>query len=54
MTTSNYMPDVKVEIAFDSGWSTAAASRTWTDVSQYVELAEGISITVGRQDGSAG
>lgn len=43
-------PDVRVEIAFDSGWSTPAASRTWTDVSAYVEYADGISIGVGRGD----
>lgn len=50
MTTSLYMPDVKVEIAFNAGVNTAAASRTWTDVSAYVELHEGISITYGRGD----
>lgn len=50
MTTSNYMPDVQVEIAWDSGYTTPAASRTWTDVSEYVELANGMGITVGRQD----
>lgn len=50
MTTSAYMPDVQVHIAFDSGYSTPAASRTWTDVSAYVELAQGINITRGRGD----
>ena len=50
MPTSPYMPDVVVEIAFTSGWSTLAASRSWTDVSAYVELAEGITITGGRGD----
>ena len=30
-------PDFKVEIAFNAGWSTAAGSRTWTDVTAYVE-----------------
>lgn len=49
-TTSNYMPDVKVEIAFGAGYSTPAASRVWTDVSEWVELDERIRITVGRQD----
>lgn len=44
------MPDVKVEIAFNAGFGTAAASRTWTDVSAYVELDQGLSITFGRQD----
>lgn len=50
MTTSNYMPDVVVEIAFNAGYSTPTASRTWTDVSAYVELKEGLNITYGRQD----
>lgn len=48
--TSNYMLDVVVEIAFDSGYTTPDASRTWTDVSQYVELAQFAGITFGRQD----
>src|SRR5687768_13135208 len=47
---SSYMPDVQVEIAFDSGYTTPAASRTWTDVSAYVELADQIDIGFGRQD----
>lgn len=47
---SNYMPDVRVEIAFDSGVATPAASRTWTDVSDYLELQQEINITRGRQD----
>lgn len=50
MATSLYMSDVKVEIAFNSGFSTPASSRVWTDVSQWVELAGGISIGYGRQD----
>lgn len=50
MTTSAYMPDVKVEIAFNAGYSTPTGSRTWTDVSSYVELKHGISITHGRGD----
>lgn len=50
MPTSSYMPDVKVEIAWDSNWITPAGDRTWTDVSEYVELAEGLSIVLGRQD----
>lgn len=53
MVTSNYMPDVKVEIAFTSDYSTPAASRTWTDVSTYVELDQGITITGGRSDARA-
>lgn len=44
------MPDVRVEVAFDSGVQTAAASRTWTDISAYVELDQGITITRGRGD----
>jgi hypothetical protein len=44
------MPDVQVEIAWDSGYNTPAASRTWTDVSDYVELADRIGIAFGRQD----
>jgi hypothetical protein len=47
---SAFMPDVVVEIAFDSNFATPAASRTWTDVSTYVELADGIDIGIGRQD----
>lgn len=50
MPTSNFMADVSVEIAFGSGFSTPAASRTWTDVSTYVELHEGITISAGRSD----
>lgn len=50
MSTSSYMPVVTVEIAFDSGWSTPAVDRTWTDVSDYVELAPTIGITMGRSD----
>lgn len=44
------MPDVKVEIAFGSGYATPAADRAWTDVSSWVELAEGLSIDFGRGD----
>lgn len=47
---SLYMPDVVVEIAFDSGYTTADASRTWTDISAYVELADQIDIGFGRSD----
>lgn len=39
-----------VEIAFNSNWKTPAGSRVWTDVSDYVELQEGIKIDVGRSD----
>lgn len=44
------MPNTKVEIAFDSGFSTPAASRTWTDVSQWVEGNEEIAIGFARSD----
>jgi hypothetical protein len=43
-------PTVTVEIAFNAGYLTAAASRTWTDVTAYVEAQQSISITRGRQD----
>jgi hypothetical protein len=39
-----------VEIAFDSGYLTPAVSRTWTDVSEYVEADRGLSIQRGRPD----
>jgi hypothetical protein len=44
------LPTVKVEIAFDSGYATPAASRTWTDVTSYVKRDPGINFTFGRQD----
>src|SRR4051812_19367515 len=44
------LPNVKVEIAFDSGFSTAEGSRTWTDVSAYVEGSESLEIGYGRSD----
>jgi hypothetical protein len=47
---SNYMCDVEVHIAFNAGFTTPAASRTWTDVSAYVELHDLLNITFGRQD----
>lgn len=50
MPTSNYMPDVVVEIAFNAGYTTPAASRVWTDVSAYVELDRLIEIGRGRAD----
>lgn len=50
MAASAFMPDVTVEIAFDSGYATPAGSRTWTDVSAYVEAQTRVSITRGRQD----
>ena len=50
MTASIYSPDLKVEVAFNAGVRTAKASRTWTDVSDYVELDDGITATGGRAD----
>lgn len=50
MPTSSYMPNVVVEIAFNSGLLTPAGSRVWTDVSDYVELDQNITITHGRGD----
>lgn len=44
------LPDVVVEIAFPDGYSTPAASRTWTDVSAYVELDQELTIGFGRAD----
>lgn len=44
------MHSVAVEIAFNAGFATPAASRTWTDVSDYVELQAGVSVTGGRGD----
>lgn len=40
----------KVEIAWTSGYSTPAASRSWTDVTAYVQGEIPLSITRGRQD----
>jgi hypothetical protein len=48
--TSSYQADVTCHIAWNAGFLTAAASRTWTDVSDYVELDQGVTITVGRGD----
>jgi hypothetical protein len=42
--------DTRVEVAFTSGYSTAAASRVWTDVTGYVEAKNPFTITRGRQD----
>jgi len=43
-------PDVKYEVAWDSSYATAAASRTWTDITDYVKTAEGVRIGHARQD----
>lgn len=50
MPKSIYAPDTKVEVAFNAGVRTPKASRTWTDVSDYVEFHRGIGITGGRAD----
>lgn len=44
------LPNTKVEIAFNAGYTTAAGSRTWTDVSTYVLADSSIRISRGRQD----
>lgn len=44
------LPNTKVEIAFNAGYTTSAGSRTWTDVSAYVEAQDGLSISRGRPD----
>jgi hypothetical protein len=41
-------PQIKVEIAFDSGFTTPEGSRTWTDVTDYAE--DEAEITYGRSD----
>lgn len=48
--TVAYKPDVKVEIAWNAGYSTPASSRVWTDVSDYAELEAGVGVEYGRQD----
>ena len=53
MTDSLYSPDVKVEVAFNAGVRTPVGSRTWTDISDYVELDGGIGGTGGRADEKA-
>lgn len=50
MPVSLYQPDVVVEVAFNAGYATAAASRVWTDVSAYVNAESGIQIQRGRQN----
>lgn len=42
--------DVRVEIAFDSGYRTPDVDRTWTDVSDYVNAEKSIGINYGRSD----
>lgn len=50
MSTEPSFPETTVEIAFGSGYTTPAASRTWTDVSDVWEHEEGLEIAVGRGD----
>lgn len=42
--------DVRVEIAWTSGFRTPDVDRVWTDVSEYVELDETLVINYGRSD----
>jgi hypothetical protein len=44
------VPTTTVQIAFTSGYTTPAASRTWTDVTDYVEGDRDISINRGRAE----
>lgn len=44
------LPNLTVEIAFDSGFATPEGDRTWTDISDYVEGASSVDITYGRAD----
>ena len=45
------MPSTTVEGAFNAGLATDPASRTWTDITDYVELDQGVTITGGRVTG---
>ncbi|MHC3392098.1 carbohydrate binding domain-containing protein [Streptomyces lavendulocolor] len=47
------MTRVVVECGFGSTVTTPAASITWTDITQYVDMLDGISITRGAQDEQA-
>lgn len=46
------VPDVayRVEIAFNAGYRTLAVDRVWEDVSEFVELGEGMTVNYGRAD----
>jgi len=44
------LPGYKVEVAFNAGVLTPAASRTWTDVTAYALLDTGAETTCGRGD----
>ena len=48
MPASTFMPEVEVSIAWPDGYNTAAASRTWTDITAYVEAVSHIGIDRGR------
>lgn len=50
MTTSRYQADVKVQIAWTAGFRVPMADWVWSDISDHVELAEGVSISGGRGD----
>lgn len=52
MTTSNYMPDLMVEVgaAGTDSARTASSGWSWRDVSADVELQHGVDIQWGRQD----
>lgn len=50
MPASQYMPEISVELALTSGYTTPESSRVWTDISQYVEGDQGIQIVRGRQN----
>lgn len=49
MADSMYLPDVRVEVAWNAGYS-EGATPVWTDISTWVKLEERITITHGRTD----
>lgn len=44
------MPEVAVAVAFNAGYATPAASRVWTDITQYVEARDELTAQFGRGD----
>lgn len=44
------MTDPKVELAFGSGYSDAAADRVWTDVTRHAKISDPITVGHGRSD----
>lgn len=50
MTTSPYVSDTVVEVAFNAGYRTAPGDRVWVDVSEWVEAETPIDINFGRSD----